>query len=59
MKQPRKLKRDEKVAMSAYGLNVKDWMHLDDVSESYFKAIHKKTQKTKIIDRFAKPKKGR
>lgn len=57
MKQPTKLKREYKMAVSAHYLNPDDWMLLKD-GEFYITIIHKKTQKTKIIDKYAR-RKGR
>lgn len=54
MKQPKKLTRAQKEAVSAYHLSVDDWMHLEDVGDSYIKIINKKTGKVKIIDKHQK-----
>ncbi len=58
MKQPKKLTRDLKAAVSAYNLNPEHWMLLKDGGGSYITIIHKESKKTRIIDRHAKPKKG-
>lgn len=50
MKQPKKLTREQKKAVSAYNLNPKNWMVLEELGE-YLKLINKETGKTKIIDR--------
>lgn len=57
MKQPKKLKLDYKMAVSAYGLNANDWMLLKD-GDTYITIIHKATGKRKIIDKYAR-KRGR
>ena len=50
MKQPKKLTKEQKQAVSAYHLNAKNWMLLEKMGE-YLKIINKETGKTKIIDR--------
>lgn len=57
MKQPKKLTRQMKEAVTACGLNVENWMLLKD-GETYVTIIHKVSRKTRIIDKFARPKKG-
>ncbi len=57
MKQPKKLTREQKMAVSAAGLNVENWM-LVEQTEFYLKIIHKTSGKTRRIDRYAIPKKG-
>lgn len=57
MKQPKKLTREQKIAVSAHGLNPDNWM-LVEQSEFYLKIIHKTFDKTRRIDRYAIPKKG-
>lgn len=57
MKQPKKLTREQKMAVSTAGLNAENWM-LVDKSEFYLKIIHKASGKTRRIDRYAIPKKG-
>lgn len=57
MKQPKKLTREQKIAVSAHGLNPDNWM-LVEQSEFYLKVIHKKSDKTRRTDRCAVPKKG-
>ena len=57
MKQPKKLKRDYKLAVSAYNLNPENWMLLKD-GDIYITIINKQTGKTKIIDKYARSKKG-
>lgn len=57
MKQPKKLTRDYKMAVSAYGLDADDWMLQKD-GDTYITIVHKVTGKTKIIDKYARPKKG-
>ena len=53
MKQPKKLTRDLKLAVAAYGLVPDEWMLLKD-GEVYVTIIHKSTGKTKIIDKHAR-----
>ena len=57
MKQPKKLTRQLKEAVTAYGLTADNWMLLKD-GETYVTIIHKVSGKTRIIDKFARPKKG-
>ena len=57
MKQPKKLKRDYKIAVSAYNLNPDNWMLLKD-GDVYITIVNKKTKKTRIIDKYARSKKG-
>lgn len=57
MKQPKKLTRDLKEAVSAYNLNADDWMLAQD-GEIYVKIIHKETGITKMIDKLARQEKG-
>ena len=53
MKQPKKLTRDLKLAVAAYGLMPEQWMLLKD-GDVYVTIIHKSTGKTKIIDKHAR-----
>ena len=53
MKQPKKLKLDYKMAVSAYNINPNDWMLLKD-GDTYITIIHKTTGKRKIIDKYAR-----
>ncbi len=57
MKQPKKLKRDYKMAVSAYGLKANDYMLQKD-GDTYITIVNKRTGKTKIIDKYARAKKG-
>lgn len=57
MKQPKKLTREQKVAVSAAGLNSDNWM-LAEQTEFYLRIIHKTSGKTRRIDRYAIQKKG-
>lgn len=59
MKQPKRLSHDLKIAVSAYNLNPKQWMLLKDDDGTYVTIIHKESGNTRIIDRYAKPKKAR
>lgn len=53
VKQPKKLTRDLKLAVAAYGLMPEQWMLLKD-GEVYATIVHKSTGKTKIIDKHAR-----
>lgn len=53
VKQPKKLTRDLKLAVAAYGLMPEQWMLLKD-GEVYVTIVHKSTGKTKIIDKHAR-----
>ena len=57
MKQPKKLTREQKIVVSAAGLNVNNWM-LVEQTDFYLKIIHKVSKKIRRIDRCAIPKKG-
>lgn len=57
MKQPKKLTRDLKCAVSAYNLNPDNWMLLKD-GDTFVTIIHKESKNTRIIDKHARPKKG-
>ena len=57
MKQPKKLTREQKMAVSAAGLNAENWM-LVEQTEFYLKIIHKISGKTRRIDRYEMKKKG-
>lgn len=57
MKQPKKLTRKLKEAVTAYDLCADDWMLAND-GDIYVKIIHKETGNTKIIDKYARGKKG-
>lgn len=57
MKQPKKLTRYLKCAVSAHNLNPDNWMMLKD-GDNYVTIIHKTSKKTRIIDKFARAKKG-
>lgn len=57
MKQPKKLTREQKIAVSAAGLSTENWM-LVEQSEFYLKIIHKSSGKIRRIDRYVIPKKG-
>lgn len=55
MKQPKKLKRNYKEAVSAYGYNPNEWMLLKD-GEVYITIVHKDNGKKKIIDKYVRKK---
>lgn len=57
MKQPKKLTREQKIAVSAAGLKADNWA-LAGQTEFYLKIINKESGTTKRIDRYAIPKKG-
>lgn len=57
MKQPKKLTREQKIVVSAAGINAKNWM-LVEQTEFYLKIIHKSSGKMRRVDRHAIPKKG-
>lgn len=57
MKQPKKLTREQKMAVSAAGLNADNWM-LVEQTEFYLKIIQKTSGKIRRINRYAIPKKG-
>lgn len=57
MKQPKRLTREQKIAVSANGLNPDNWM-LVEQTEFYLKIIHKPSNKIRRVDRYAIPKKG-
>lgn len=57
MKQPKKLTREQKMAVSAAGINAENWM-LVEKTEFYLKIIHKTSGKMRRIDRHVNPKRG-
>ena len=57
MKQPKKLTRDYKMAVPAYGLDPDDWMLQKD-GDPYITIVHKKEGYLKFIDKYARAKKG-
>lgn len=57
MKQPKKLTREQKIVVSANGLNPDNWMLIEQ-TEFYLKIIHKSSGKARIVDRYKIPKKG-
>lgn len=57
MKQPKKLTREQKEAVSASGFLPDNWM-LVEQTEFYLKIIHKSSGKTRRVDRYAIQKKG-
>ncbi len=57
MKQPKKLTREQKIAVSANGLNPDNWMLIEQ-TEFYLKIIHKSSEKIRRVNRYAIPKKG-
>lgn len=59
MKQLKKLTRELKEAVYAYNPNPKDRMLIKDDRSVYVTIARKESKTTKIIDRYAKPKKER
>ena len=55
-KRGRRLTREEKSCLIAQGHDAKQFMFLEDVNESYFKAVHKETKKVVIADKYHKAK---
>ena len=54
MKQPKKLTLEQKKAVSAYHLNPKNWMLVEDMG-AYLKIVHK-TSNVKFVDKYARGK---
>lgn len=57
MKQPKKLSRAQKEAVSAAGLLPENWALVEE-TEFYLKIINKISGKIKRVDRYAIPRKG-
>lgn len=57
MKQPRKLTREQKIAVSAANLNPDNWA-LEQETEFYLKIVNKVTGTRRTIDRYAIPRRG-
>lgn len=57
MKQAKKLTRLLKEAVTAYGLVAEQWMLLRD-GDPYVTIVHKENGRMKIIDKYARAKKG-
>lgn len=57
MKQPKRLTKEQKMAVFAAGYLPDNWM-LVEQTEFYLKIIHKTSEKIRRIDRYAIPKKG-
>ena len=58
MKQPKKLIREYKEAVAAYGLNPQNWMIQKD-GDTYITIVHKLTSTTRVIDKYARAVKGK
>jgi hypothetical protein len=58
MKQPKKLTLEQKKAVSAYRLNPKDWMLVEDMG-TYLKIVHKTNRNVKFVDKYAAKKGGK
>lgn len=57
MKQPKRVTRKQKEAVSASGYLPDNWMLIEQ-TEFYLKIIHKITNTCRTIDRYVIPKKG-
>lgn len=57
MKQPKRLTREQKEAVSTSGYLPDNWMLIEQ-TEFHLKIIHKITNTRRTIDRYAIPKKG-
>lgn len=57
MKQPKRLTREQKQAVSAAGYLPDNWQ-LEQETEFYLKIVHKRTGVRRTVDRYAIPKKG-
>ena len=55
MARMKKLTREQKIAVSAYYLNPKDWGLLETYG-AYIKIVNKVNGKTRIIDQYARKK---
>ena len=51
MKQPKKLKRQQKECLSAHHLKADDWM-LAEETDFYLKIVNKNTGEMKSVDKF-------
>ncbi|MEY8331242.1 hypothetical protein AALB81_18290 [Lachnospiraceae bacterium 48-33] len=58
MKQPKKLTLEQKKAVSAYHLNPKNWMLVEDMG-TYLKIVHKTSKNVKFVDKYAGRKGGK
>ena len=54
MKRGKRLTRQQKEIVSAYGLVANNWMFVEDVTESHIKVINKASGKVKILDIYRK-----
>lgn len=57
MKQPKRLTREQKEAVSASGFLPDNWM-LERETDFYLHIIHKTTGTRRTVDRYAIPRKG-
>lgn len=57
MKNLKRLTREQKIAVSASGLNPDNWLLIEQ-TEFYLKIIHKSSEKIMRVDRYKLPKKG-
>lgn len=55
MKRPKSLTREQKECLSAHRLMPDDWQLLEE-TEFYLKIINKRTQRTKMVDKFLREK---
>lgn len=58
MKQPKRLTRSQKEAVSAAYLNPNDWLLVEE-TDFYLRIINKESKKARMVDKFLRPKKGR
>lgn len=56
MKQAKRLTRSQKEVVKSHGLVPNNWM-LQQETDFYFHLVNKKTQSTKIIDKFMRGRK--
>jgi len=54
MRKPRKLTKNERIAVEASGYNSENWLHLEDVGKCYIRIIHKVLKTQKIINKEVK-----
>lgn len=56
MKQPKKLTREQKEALTASHLNAKEWMLIEE-TDFYLKVVNKETGQRKSVDKFRRLRK--
>lgn len=57
MKQPKRLTREQKEVLSAYNLNVNEWLYVKDLGDSYIQVQHKATKQLKNLDKYRRKSK--